>query len=97
MKYFHRTHLSPAEAIARCAAFLGERLAPTEETSHRRRFASALGHLTLSVSVDGGGHYTVVTLATDQPGESELDKIARRCLTLLHASADPSHRPIGAY
>jgi len=44
-----------------------------------------------------GGHYTLVTVRTNQPGESELDKLGRRFLTLLHAEADPAHRPIGAY
>ena len=44
-----------------------------------------------------GGHYTVVTVETDQVGESEADKLAKRFLTLVHAAADPTHRPIGAY
>ena len=39
----------------------------------------------------------MVTLATDQPGESELDKFAKRFLTVLHASAEPGHAVRGAY
>jgi hypothetical protein len=38
-----------------------------------------------------------VTVATDQVGESEADKLAKRFLTLLHADAEPGHRPVGAY
>jgi hypothetical protein len=38
-----------------------------------------------------------VTVRTDQPGESEIDRLAKRFLTLLHTAADPRHRPIGAY
>lgn len=96
MKYFHRTHVSPDAAMAQAAEFFGQRLGPVEEQPRRRRFASPLGQLTVSVVAEGG-HYTLVTVETNQPGESELDRIAKRFLTLLHAAADPSHRPIGAY
>jgi len=44
-----------------------------------------------------GGHYTLVTVDTDQVGESEADKLAKRFLTLVHTRAEPGHRPIGAY
>jgi hypothetical protein len=44
-----------------------------------------------------GGHYTLVTVDTNQVGESEADKLAKRFLTLVHTRAEPSHRPIGAY
>jgi hypothetical protein len=44
-----------------------------------------------------GGHYTLVTVETDQVGESEADKLAKRFLTVAHAVSHPAHRPIGAY
>jgi hypothetical protein len=44
-----------------------------------------------------GGHYTVVTVDTNQVGESEADKLAKRFLTLVHTRAEPGHRPIGSY
>ena len=44
-----------------------------------------------------GGHYTLVTVETNQVGESEADKLAKRFLTVVHTATDPSHRPIGAY
>jgi hypothetical protein len=44
-----------------------------------------------------GGHYTLITMDTDQVAESEADKLAKRFLTLVHTLADPTHRPIGAY
>ena len=44
-----------------------------------------------------GGHYTLVTVETNQVGESEADKLAKRFLTEVHTMADPTHRPIGAY
>lgn len=96
MRYFHRTQLLPDDAISAAARFFGERLSPVEETPRRRRFSSPLGQLTVTAEAEGG-HYTLVTVSTDQPGESELDKIGKRFLTMLHTAADPSHRPIGAY
>jgi hypothetical protein len=39
----------------------------------------------------------LVTVETDQVGESEIDKRAKRFLTMVHTMAEPTHRPIGAY
>lgn len=96
MKYFHRTHLAPDEAVRLAADFFGGRLSPVEEGGRRRRWSSPLGQLGVTVQAEGG-HYTLVTVETDQPGESELDKLGKRFLTMLHTAAEPSHRPIGAY
>jgi hypothetical protein len=51
---------------------------------------------TVTVQADGG-HYTLVTVETNQVGESEADKLAKRFLTVVHTMAEPTHRPIGAY
>ena len=51
-------------------------------------------HTTLRV---GGPARRLVTVETDQVGESEADKLAKRFLTVAHAAIHPSHRPIGAY
>jgi hypothetical protein len=96
MRYFHRTSLAPDDVSASAARYFGERLAPVEEAPRRRRFSSPLGQLTVTVEAEGG-HYTRVVVSTDQVGESELDKIAKRFLTLLHTGAHRTHRPIGAY
>ena len=96
MKYFHRTSITPDAAVARAAEFFGARLTPVEEAPRRRRFGGTLGQLTVSVQAEGG-HYTLVTIETDQPGESELDKLAKRFLTAVHTMADPAHEPRGAY
>lgn len=96
MKYFHRTSVAPDAAVARAAEFFGARLTPIEEAPRRRRFGGTLGQLTVSVQAEGG-HYTLVTVETDQPGESELDKLAKRFLTVVHTMADPAHEPRGAY
>jgi hypothetical protein len=96
MKYFHRTSVTPDAAVARAAEYFGARLTPIEEAPRRRRFGGTLGQLTVSVQAEGG-HYTLVTIETDQPGESELDKLAKRFLTVVHTMADPAHEPRGAY
>jgi hypothetical protein len=96
MKYFHRTHLPPDTVIARANAFFGPRLAPTEEAPRRRRFSGTLGQVAVTVQAEGG-HYTLVTVETNQPGESEADKLAKRFLTMVHTLEEPGHEPRGAY
>ncbi len=96
MKYFHRTHSTPEEVLARATTFFGARLSPVEESPRRRRFSGTIGQITVTVQAEGG-HYTLVTVETNQVGESEADKLAKRFLTLVHTMADPTHQPIGAY
>jgi hypothetical protein len=96
MKYFHRTHLSPDEVLAGASQFFGTSLAPGGEEPRRRQFAGSIGQISVSAQAEGG-HYTLVTVETNQVGESEADKLAKRFLTLVHARAEPGHRPIGAY
>jgi hypothetical protein len=96
MKYFHRTHIAPDAVLAGAMGFFGALLSPAEEQPRRRTFAGAIGRITVTVQAEGG-HYTLVTVETDQVGESEADKLAKRFLTLVHSWADPTHRPIGAY
>jgi hypothetical protein len=96
MKYFHRTHGAPEDVLARAAGFFGARLAPVEELPRRRRFSGTVGQITVSVQAEGG-HYTLITVETNQVGESEADKLAKRFLTVVHTMTDPTHRPIGAY
>jgi hypothetical protein len=96
MKYFHRTHSSPDDVLARATAFFGARLAPVEEAPRRRRFSGTIGQIGVTVQAEGG-HYTLVTVETNQVGESEADKLAKRFLTVVHTLTEPTHRPIGAY
>jgi hypothetical protein len=96
MKYFHRTQLTPDDVLARATAFFGARLAPAQEEPRRRAFAGSIGQIGVVVQAEGG-HYTLVTVETNQVGESEADKLAKRFLTVVHTMADPTHRPIGAY
>lgn len=96
MQYFHRTSASPDAAMQAAASFFGTRLAPTDESPRRRSYAGALGSVRISARPEGG-HYTLVTVHTDQPGESELDKLAKRFLGEVHALAEPTHQLRGSY
>jgi hypothetical protein len=96
MKYFHRTHAAPEEMLRLASEFFGVRLTPVAEDPRRRRFSGAIGRVSVTVQAEGG-HYTLVTVETDQVGESEADKLAKRFLTIAHATTHPAHRPIGAY
>ena len=96
MKYFHRSHVSPDQAMSRATAFFGARLAPTEEAPRRRRFTGTLGQVSVSAMADGG-HYTLITVETNQPGESEADKLAKRFLAEVHTLEEPGYQLRGAY
>lgn len=96
MKYFHRTSVSPDAVMARAAEYFGARLAPVQEGPRRRSWSGAPGTVTVVVEAEGG-HYTLVTVSTDQPGESELDKLSKRFLGEVHVLAEPAHRLRGAY
>ncbi len=96
MKYFHRTPLAPDTVVRHATEFFAPRLSPAEEGTRRRRFAGPIGQVTVSVVAEGG-HYTLVTVETNQVGESELDKLAKRFLATVHALDDPTHAVRGAY
>ncbi len=96
MKYFHRTHASPDQTLALATEFFGSRLTPVAEGVRQRTFSGTIGRIDVAVQAEGG-HYTLVTIETDQVGESEADKLAKRFLTIAHAATHAAHRPIGAY
>ena len=96
MRYFHRTTLSPDEVLEQAKAFFGTRLAPADEAPRRRTYAGALGKVTITARPEGG-HYTLVEVSTDQVGESELDRLAKRFLAEVHKQVEPSHQLRGAY
>lgn len=96
MRYFHRTPLSPDAALAAAKVYFGQRLAPSEEAARRLGFRGSLGKVTVSVKAEGG-HYTFIDVQTDQVGESELDKLAKRFLSEVHRQVEPTHELRGAY
>ncbi len=82
--------------MAGARQFFGANLTTGTQQPRRLEFAGTIGRITVTVMAEGG-HYTLVTVKTDQVGESEADKLARRFLTRVHTIAEPTHRPIGAY
>ena len=96
MKYFHRTSLPPDRVLEVARQFFGTRLTPAEETERRLAYRGTIGKVGVSTGPEGG-HYTLVEVETDQVGESELDKLAKRFLGEVHRRVEPDHVIRGAY
>jgi hypothetical protein len=96
MRYFHRTPLSPDAVLQQADAFFGQRMEATGKAPRHRGYRDVIGAVTVDVRIEGG-HYTNVTVGTDQVGESEVDKLAKRFLSTVHATTDHAHVVRGAY
>ena len=96
MRYFHRTSASPERVLEAAKSFFSGRLTPAEESRRRRAYQGSLGRVAITARPEGG-HYTFVEVATDQVGESELDKLAKRFLAEVHRLVEPAHEVRGAY
>jgi hypothetical protein len=96
MRYFHRTSLPIDDVLAEADTFLGQRMETTAHRGHHRGFRHPAGIVTVDVRAEGG-HYTHVAVATDQVGESEVDKLAKRFLAVLHTKVHVQHDLRGAY
>lgn len=96
MRYFHRTSLPLTDVLDEADRYFDGRLETVDTGSHGRVFAGTIGKITVNVEAEGG-HYTVVTVSTDQVGESEVDKLAKRFLTMVHKRVDNDHMVRGAY
>ena len=96
MRYFHRTSASPEQVLEVAKGFFGARLVPAEEAARRWVYGGAIGKVTIAVKAEGG-HYTFVDVTTDQMGESEIDRLAKRFLAEVHRLAEPAHEVRGAY
>jgi hypothetical protein len=96
MRYFHRSPLPLDDVLAQADAFFGGRMQTLTAEGRHRAFRHAAGTVTVDARIEGG-HYTHVTVSTDQVGESEVDKLAKRFLATVHVKADPRHELRGAY
>jgi hypothetical protein len=97
MRHFFRTQLTPMEVLRVADDFFPEiGMERNGHTARSRMFAGDLGTLQLNVRKEGG-HYTFVEIATDQTGESRLDRNAKKFFVELHRSGDPNHRIAAAY
>ena len=59
-------------------------------------FGGAIGKVTIAVKTERG-HYTFIDVTTDQMGESEIDRLAKRFLAEVHRMVEPTHEVRGAY
>jgi hypothetical protein len=97
MRHFYRSHLAPAEVLDWADEFFPQLGLQAHTTASRSRaFSGALGVLRLSAKAEGG-HYTFVEVATDQMGESRLDRNVKRFFVTLHRTEDPRHTLEAAY
>jgi hypothetical protein len=96
MRYFHRTSLAPDAVLAVAERHFGGQLSAAETAQRSRSYGGTIGNVTIDVAAEGG-HYTRVTVTTDQVGESEIDKLAKRFLGMVHREAEPTHVVRGAY
>ena len=103
MRHFFRTSLTPAEAIASADAFFGSLGLETVASGTRSRtYRGVVGEPDVPATVQvtakpEGGHYTFVEAATDQMGESRIDRNVKRFFVTLHRKADPTHALEAAY
>ena len=96
MRYFHRTSLPPDAVLVEADRYFAPSLGATESDTRQRTYKGNLGQVRLGVKAEGG-HYTLVTVTTDQVGESEVDKLAKRFLAIVHQKVEPGHIVRGAY
>jgi hypothetical protein len=89
--------MAPDTALAIADSWFSELgLACVHRDTRMRRFSGSLGTLDLSVKMEGG-HYTFVEVATDQVGESRLDKNVKKFFVQLHKQVDPAHAMDAGY
>ena len=97
MRHFFRTQLTSVDVLRIADELFSEiGMERAGHTARSRVFAGVLGKLQLSVRKEGG-HYTFVEIATDQMGESRLDRNAKKFFVELHKAGDPRHRIEAAY
>jgi hypothetical protein len=96
MRYFHRTSLSPEEVLEEADRYFPSRVAQSDSGHRHRVFSGTIGRIAVRVQPEGG-HYTLITLETEDLGESEADKVAKRFLTMVHKRLEPTHVVRGAY
>ena len=96
MQYFYRAHTKPEQVLAFARSFFGGRGFNAAGAGDSLTFTDPRGAVTLAIEIEGG-HYVRVTAATNDVGESEIDKVAKRFLSELHASEEPGHAVRGNY
>lgn len=103
MRHFYRTSLPPAVVMQAADPFFSALgLETVASTARSRTWKGVVGTPEITATVvmtvkPEGGHYTFVEVATDQMGESRIDRNVKRFFVTLHRIADPSHALEAAY
>lgn len=97
MRHFYRSHTPPADVLVVADRFFPQvGLSMVTTTARTRSYSGPLGAMKLSVRAEGG-HYTFVEVATDQMGESRLDRNVKKFFVELHRADDPAHQLEASY
>lgn len=97
MKHFHRTQLPSAQVLEMADEFFRNlQLERTLNAPRARAYSGALGTLHMTAHKEAG-HYTFVSVETDQMGESRLDRNAKRFFVELRRTVEPRHALKAAY
>ena len=97
MKHFYRTQVAPAAVLEHADRFFRAlQMDRTVNAPRARTYTGDLGTLHVSARKEAG-HYTFVSVDTDQMGESRLDRNAKRFFVELKSAADPRHQVRAAY
>lgn len=95
--------MPPAEVIESADAFFGSLGLQTVASAPRSRtYRGVVGEPDVASTVQvsakpEGGHYTFVEAATDQMGESRIDRNVKRFFVTLHRQVEPTHALEAAY
>ena len=96
MRYFHRTTVPADEILAEADRYFGRSFDTIAQSHRAREYHGTIGTIRIAVKAEGG-HYVHIAAETDQMGESEADKSAKRFFSLVHKLATPTHNVRGAY
>jgi hypothetical protein len=97
VRHFYRSTLTPAQAIAAADDFFASLSMTRKDGDARvRTYSGSLGEVHISARPEGG-HCTFVEAATNQMGESRLDRNVKKFFVKLHRKAEPRHLLEAAY
>ena len=97
MRHFYRSHSTPVSVLAAADRFFPALGLSLSTTAVRTRvYTGVLGTMKLSVKAEGG-HYTFIEVASDQMGESRMDRNVKKFFVELHRAEDPAHQMEASY
>jgi hypothetical protein len=96
MRFYHRTSLSPDDVLAEADRYFEAVGTLSDSGVRSRSFSAPVGRISLSVRPEGG-HYTRITVETDQVCQGEVEKLAKAFFTAVHMKVHPTHVARGAH